>query len=203
MSGLPKFIKERLSTTLECLEDGRYDLEACTSLVLAQFRKESLEPLGLHDKPEIVRAIGALLFYLKQTQRTGMERMNQIELYTDAQYMRLDLNARRNLELLETMRSKEKRGSLLWVLDKTKTAMGKRLIRTWIEQPLLSPAQISRRQNAVEELTQDSILRDSIAEELAGIYDMERLMTRVVYGSANARELRSLCGAAGHLPAIK
>ena len=203
LAGLPKFIKERLSTTLECLEDDQFELKACTSLVLGQYQKENLESLDLNDKPEIVRAIGALLTYLKQTQRTGMERMNQIDLYTDAQFMHLDLNARRNLELLETMRSKEKRGSLLWVLDKTKTAMGKRLIRTWIEQPLLSPAQISRRQNAVEELTQDSILRDSIAEELAGIYDMERLMTRVVYGSANARELRSLCGAAEHLPAIK
>ena len=123
--------------------------------------------------------------------------------YSGAQFMRLDLNARRNLELLETMRNKEKRGSLLWVLDKTRTAMGKRLIRAWIEQPLLSPAQISRRLNAVEELSGDAILRGSLSEQLTGIYDLERLMSRIVYGSANGRELRSLAAAAAKLPGLK
>lgn len=200
---LPKFLKDRLSTTLDCLENAQYECEACTQLVLEQFQKDNLEALGIPDKPQIVCAVGALIFYLKQTQRTGMERMNAIDLYTDAQFMHLDLNARRNLELLETMRSKEKRGTLLWVLDKTKTAMGKRLIRSWIEQPLLNPAQISRRQNAVAELTEDAILRDSIAEQLTGIYDLERIMTRIVYGSANARELRSLWSAIEHLPKLK
>ena len=126
-----------------------------------------------------------------------------IELYSGAQFMRLDLNARRNLELLETMRSKEKRGSLLWVLDQTKTAMGKRLIRSWIEQPLLSPAQISKRLNAVEELTRDLVLRDAISEQLMGVHDLERLMSRIVYGSANGRELRSLASALSRLPALK
>lgn len=200
---LPKFIKERLSTTLECLENVQYQEEVCTQLVLEQFQKEILEPLGVADKPQIVRAVGALISYLKQTQRTGMERMNAIDLYTDAQFMHLDINTRRNLELLETMRSKEKRGSLLWVLDKTKTAMGKRLIRSWIEQPLLNPAQISRRQNAVAELAEDAMLRDSIAEQLTGIYDLERIMTRIVYGSANARELRSLWSTLERLPKLK
>lgn len=103
--------------------------------MLAQFHRQNLNELDLTSQPEIVRAIGALLGYLKRTQRTGIERMNGIDLYTGAQFMHLDLNARRNLELLETMRNKEKRGSLLWVLDKTHTAMGKRLIRSWIEQP--------------------------------------------------------------------
>lgn len=129
--------------------------------------------------------------------------MNSVDLYSGSQFMRLDLNARRNLELLETLRDKEKRGSLLWVLDKTKTAMGKRLIRLWIERPLLSPVQILHRQNAVEELAQDGMLRENAAEQLSGIYDLERLMTRIVYGSANARELRSLCAAAGRLPRLK
>ena len=144
-----------------------------------------------------------LLRYLKRTQRTGLERMTEVELYSGAQFMRLDLNARRNLELLETMRNKEKRGSLLWVLDKTRTAMGKRLIRSWIEQPLLSPAQISRRLNAVEELSGDAILRDNLSEQLTGIYDLERLMSRIVYGSANGRELRSLAATAAKLPGLK
>ena len=124
-------------------------------------------------------------------------------MYSGSQFMGLDLSARRNLELLETMRGKSKRGSLLWVLDKTKTAMGKRLIRVWIERPLLNPAQILRRQNAVEELSMDGMFRDAVAEQLSGIHDLERLMTRIVYGSANARELRSLCAALSRLPELK
>lgn len=203
LAELPKFIRERLSASLELLDPPEYDTNACTTQVLEQFHRETLDALDLGDKPEIVRALGALFGYLKRTQRTGLERMTSINLYTGAQYMHLDLNARRNLELLETMRSKEKRGSLLWVLDKTHTPMGKRLIRSWIEQPLLSPAQISRRLNAVEELTQDSILRGSIGEQLTGIHDLERLMSRIVYGSANGRELRSLASATERLPKLK
>ena len=117
--------------------------------------------------------------------------------------MKLNLTTRRNLELMETMRNKEKRGSLLWVLDRTRTAMGKRLIRSWIERPLLKPAVISRRLNAVEELTCDSILRDSLSEQLYGVHDLERLMSRIVYGSANGRELRSLADAASRLPMLR
>jgi len=203
LAELPKFIKERLSASLELLDNTEYLQKTCSSLVLDQFSKENLDDLNLADKPELVRAIGALLSYLKRTQRIGIERINGIDLYTGAQFMHLDLNARRNLELLETMRNKEKRGSLLWVLDKTRTAMGKRLIRSWIEQPLLSPAQIGRRLNAVEELLQDAILRDSIAEQLSGIHDLERLMSRIVYGSANGRELRSLSAAITRLPTLK
>lgn len=202
-SELPKFIKERLSASLELLDGENFEKETCTSLVLQQFQKENLESLDLSGQDQIIRALGALFSYLKQTQRTGIERINAIDLYSGAQYMHLDLNTRRNLELLETMRNKEKRGSLLWVLDKTRTAMGKRLIRSWIEQPLLSPAQISRRLNAVQELSDDPILRDSIAEQLSGIHDLERLMSRIVYGSANGRELRSLSSAAEKLPGLK
>lgn len=117
--------------------------------------------------------------------------------------MRLDLNTRRNLELLETMRSKERRGSLLWVLDKTKTAMGKRLIRTWLEQPLLSPAKITLRQNAVAELFDNRPLLDAITESLTGIFDLERIMTRVVYGSVNGKDLRALWSALTRLPQLK
>ena len=203
MKELPAFIKERLSASLELLEEENFEEARCTALVLEQFHKNSLGELRLEDKGSIVCAVGALLQYLKQTQRTGLERLNGIELYSGAQFMRLDLNARRNLELLETMRSKEKRGSLLWVLDQTKTAMGKRLIRSWIEQPLLSPAQISKRLNAVEELTRDLVLRDAISEQLMGVHDLERLMSRIVYGSANGRELRSLASALSRLPALK
>ena len=203
LAELPKFIKERLSASLELLESAEYELEMCSAQVLDQFHKQNLNELDLDTRPEVVRAIGALLGYLKRTQRTGIERMSSIDLYAGVQFMHLDLNARRNLELLETMRNKEKRGSLLWVLDKTRTAMGKRLIRNWIEQPLLSPAHIGRRLNAVEELTQDSILRGGIADQLTGIHDLERLMSRIVYGSANGRELRSLSSAVARLPKLR
>ncbi len=203
LNGLPKFIKERLSASLELLDNAEFEMQSCSLLVLDQFHSKSLAELELSDKTEIVQAVGALLSYLKRTQRVGIERINGIDLYTGAQYMHLDLNARRNLELLETMRNKEKRGSLLWVLDKTRTAMGKRLIRSWIEQPLLSPVQINRRLNAVEELAGDAIQRDAVAEQLTGIHDLERLMSRIVYGSANGRELRSLSSAIMRLPALK
>lgn len=203
LAALPKFIKERMTASLELLEDENYALKPCTARVLEQFGKSSPDDLGLQEEPLIIGAIGALIGYLKQTQRTGTERITEIDLYTGSQYMRLDLNARRNLELLETMRNKEKRGSLLWVLDKTKTAMGKRFIRSWIEQPLVSPAQIGKRLNAVEELTQDAMLRGSLAEQLTGIHDLERLMSRIVYGSANGRELRSLSAAVERLPKLK
>lgn len=200
---LPDFIRNKLSASVEMLTDEQLKLEHCAPIVLEHFHRETLEELRLDGREKIVCCLGALFDYLKETQRTGLERINRIELYSEAQFMQLDLNTRRNLELLETMRSKEKRGSLLWVLDHTKTAMGKRLIRTWIEQPLLSCAQISRRQNAVEELCEDVMLREPLLEQMAGIYDLERLMTRIVYGSANGRELRSLCCALTRLPELK
>ena len=200
---LPDFIRNRLSASLELLEDGEYEQQKTTEEVQKQFGGKTLEDLELADKPELTAALGALFSYLHRTQRTGIERIASVQLYSGAQYMKLDLSARRNLELIETMRSKEKRGSLLWVLDKTHTPMGKRLIRTWMEQPLLSPAAISRRLNAVEELTGDAVLRDEIAEELSGIHDLERVMSRVVYGSANGRELRSLESTARRLPPLR
>lgn len=200
---LPDFIRNRLSASLELLEDGEYEQQKTTEEVQKQFGGKTLEDLELADKPELTAALGALFSYLHRTQRTGVERIASVQLYNGAQYMKLDLSARRNLELIETMRSKEKRGSLLWVLDKTHTPMGKRLIRTWMEQPLLSPAAISHRLNAVEELTGDAVLRDEIAEELSGIHDLERVMSRVVYGSANGRELRSLESTARRLPPLR
>lgn len=201
MTGLGKFIKEKLSAALECLPQE--ETAGAEQLLKAQFSPERLDSSGVSTYPLTAQAVGCLLLYLKKTQRTGLERMDTIEMYSGSQFMGLDLSARRNLELLETMRGKSKRGSLLWVLDKTKTAMGKRLIRMWIERPLLNPAQILRRQNAVEELLMDGMFRDAVAEQLSGIHDLERLMTRIVYGSANARELRSLCAALSRLPELK
>ena len=198
-----KFISEKLSAALECMDFEVYAPDACTEAVRRQFHAEVLERSAVLEQREIVMALGALLDYLKRTQITGLERMEEINVYTEAKAMRLDLNTRRNLELTETMRSKERRGSLLWVLDKTKTAMGKRLIRAWLEQPLLSPAKITLRQNAVAEFCDNRPLLDSITESLTGIFDLERIMTRVVYGSVNGKDLRALWSALTRLPQLK
>ena len=188
---------------MECQESALYqDLGQCQARVSRQFGGQSLAQLELSDKPLAVKALSALFDYLSRTQITGLERMNEVDIGTDAGVMGLDINARRNLELTETLRNKERRGSLLWVLDRTKTAMGKRLIKAWLEQPLLSPAKITRRQNAVEELFQNPQLLDQLTEQLTGIYDLERIMTRIVYGSANGRELRSLSTALKRLPGL-
>lgn len=198
-----KFISEKLSAALECMDFEVYAPDACAEAVRRQFHAEVLERSAVLEQREIVMALGALLDYLKRTQITGLERMEEINVYTEAKAMRLDLNTRRNLELTETMRSKERRGSLLWVLDKTKTAMGKRLIRAWLEQPLLSPAKITLRQNAVAEFCDNRPLLDSITESLTGIFDLERIMTRVVYGSVNGKDLRALWSALTRLPQLK
>ena len=193
LTGLADFIREKLHAAVECQESALYqDLGQCQARVSRQFGGQSLAQLELSDKPLAVKALSALFDYLSRTQITGLERMNEVDIGTDAGVMGLDINARRNLELTETLRNKEKRGSLLWVLDRTKTAMGKRLIKAWLEQPLLSPAKITRRQNAVEELFQNPQLLDQLTEQLTGIYDLERIMTRIVYGSANGRSC-ALC----------
>lgn len=202
LTGLANFIRDKLHAAVECQDGELYgDLEQAQQAVSRQFGGRSLAQLELSDKPLAVKALSALFDYLGRTQITGLERMNEVEIGADAGVMGLDINARRNLELTETLRNKEKKGSLLWVLDRTKTAMGKRLIKTWLEQPLLSPARITRRLNAVEELFDNPQLLDELTEQLTGIYDLERIMTRIVYGSANGRELRSLAAALGRLPA--
>ena len=200
---LPSFIRDKLSAALECLSEEECDPKTCRSLTLEQFKVKSEKELNSAGNPLVVRAIGQMLGYLRRTQRGGLERLERVEYYEKGRFMRLDLNTRRNLELTETMRSKEKRGSLLWVLDKTRTAMGKRQLRSWLEQPLLSPGLISRRLNAVEELVGNAMFRDEITEQLTGMQDLERIMSRIVYGSANGRELRALWSALCRLPALK
>lgn len=201
LDGVTAFLKEKLNCTINVLDDDRFD--DAPQAVLEQFNKTGLDEIGLDGKPETVRALNAMLSYLKETQKSGIQRLNSIYYYSEDQYMKMDLATRRNLELTETIRGREKRGTLLWVLDRTKTAMGKRLLRTRIEQPLLNCAEIVRRHNAVGELVGNTLLRADLADDLDGVYDLERLMTRIVYGSANARELRSLAQTAEKLPGIK
>ena len=200
---LQEYAARRLAGHLEVRPEEEFALAPAQDCVLRQFKSVSLTALKLEDKSAAVCAFGCALTYLRSTQMNGLERMNKLDVYSDAQYMRLDMTARRNLELLETMRSQEKRGSLLGVLDRTRTAMGKRLLRSWIEQPLVQLAPITRRLSAVDELVHQSLLRSDLREQLSGIYDLERIMTRVVYGSANARELRSLQQTLACLPGIK
>ena len=200
---LREFVERRMNVHMEIRSDDEFSLDISQDRVLRQFKAVSLSAVDVEDKPSAVCAFGCAIQYLQSTQMTGLERMNKLDVYSDAQYMKLDITARRNLELLETMRSQEKRGSLLGVLDNTKTAMGKRLLRSWIEQPLVQIAPITRRLSAVEELVKSSLLRSDLQELLTEIYDLERIMTRVVYGSANARELRSLYQTLSFMPNIR
>lgn len=196
---LPSFIKQKLSAGVELLEDEKFGFTLCSKTASNHFGSEFDK---IKDKPDVICAVGALINYLKETQMNGLERINQIDTYSESQYMKLDYNTQRNLELTQTMLSKEKRGSLLWVIDKTKTAMGKRLIRSWLEHPLMNISTINNRQSAVEELVNNTVLRLELTENLSGIFDIDRLMTKIVYGSANARDLRSLCSAVKDLPQI-
>ncbi|MGN0504760.1 MAG: DNA mismatch repair protein MutS [Ruminococcus sp.] len=195
------FIKDRLTLSVEKLSSKDFSYLDSLDLVNAQFSESVCD--SVRDSHELVCALGVLLSYLRKTQMTGLERITNINLYSENQYMRLDFNTRRNLELTQTMLTKEKRGSLFWVLDNTKTAMGKRLLRTWIENPLMNVGIISNRQGAVAELVGDTVLRLELMAMLTGILDIKRIMTKIVYGSANARELRSLYTATSNLPQIK
>ncbi len=199
IDGLASFIKDKLSAGVEMLEDDEFALLTCADAVKNQFGREYNK---ISDKNILVSTLGALITYLKRTQITGLERISKINLYSDSEFMKLDFNTQRNLELISTMRTNEKRGSLLWVLDRTKTAMGKRLIRTWIESPLMNLSVILNRQNAVAELFDDTVLRLELISALTGVFDIERLMTKIVYGSANARELRALASALEKLPRV-
>ncbi len=203
LSELGAFFRDKLQAAVQCLDGEAYALQEAQRAVSKQFGGKSIEELGLSGRPMAVMSLGALLDYLGRTQITGLERLTEIELESEAAYMTLDLNTVRNLELIETMRNKERKGSLLWVLDRTKTPMGKRLIRAWLERPLMSPAKITLRLNAVEELAGDRQLLDGLIEQLTGIHDLERIMTRIVYGSANGRDLRALCAALQKLPGLK
>ena len=196
---LPEFIKSKLSAGVEMLDDDKFELSLCRETVEQQFPDEMHL---ISDKPVVISSVGALINYLRETQMSGLERINHLEIYNESQYMRLDYNTQRNLELTQTMLSKTKRGSLLWVIDKTKTAMGKRLIRSWLDHPLMNISKINNRHIAFEELVNDTVLRLELTATLSGIYDIERIMTKIVYGSANARDLRSLCSAITDLPQI-
>ena len=199
---LHSFLQDKLNCHLEKLPSGRFQMEASERLIRRQFGDDALHRLP-RDNPAVFLALGALLSYLHETQKTDLSHVDDLEYYRRGQFMELDLTARRNLELTETLRGKEKKGSLLWVLDKTKTAMGGRMMRSWLERPLLSVTEIDRRNAAVAALAENTMAREELILALQGISDMERLVGRIVYGTAGGRDLVSLRTAMERLPQVK
>ena len=196
-------LRNRLQMAISTIEPYYFDDEGCEKCIIRHFGVKSLIGLGLEDFPVGTIASGALLQYLLDTQKNELVHINHIQSYLTSKYMLLDSSTRRNLELCETLREKQKRGSLLWVLDKTKTAMGARTLRSYIEQPLLNKADMEARLDAVEELTKDSVSRDEIREYLNPIYDLERLLSKVTYKTANPRDLIAFRNSLEMLPHIK
>ena len=195
-------LENRFSCRRERLGDGRFDVRDAEKKVRLQFGEDALAHLPRNETAPLL-ALGGLLTYLYETQKTDLKQLDKLEWYSTGQFMELDLTARRNLELTETLRGKEKRGSLLWVLDKTKTAMGARNLRAWLQQPLLNVAAIDRRLNAVGALADNNVGRQELRLAMTGMGDMERLMSRIVYGTAGARDLVNLRTAIEHLSEIK
>lgn len=197
---LKNFIEKRLEGIYSELDNEYF--ESNKELVINQFNIEDFQSSGLEEIPLAVKTICGMLKFLSLTQKTSLANINTLNVYRQGQYMELDMTARRNLELCETMRNGEKKGSLLWVMDKTKTAMGSRLIRKWLEKPLLNPIHIRKRQEAISEFVDNIITRDSLSEQLKKIFDIERLIGRVVYGSANCRDLCALGSAIEQIPSV-
>ena len=196
-------LKTRLHISVNALESHMFDDNGCRRILMKHFKVNTLIGLGVEEFPTGLLAAGALLQYLYDTQKTDLEHFTHIYPYLTSKYMLLDSSTRRNLELTETLREKQKRGSLLWVLDKTKTAMGARLLRNYIEQPLIEKDEMEKRLDAIQELNQDSISRDEIREYLNPIYDLERLLSKVTYKTANPRDLIAFRNSLEMLPPIK
>ena len=197
------YIKQHMTCSVELMEDECYAPDEVERLLTEQFGTDWPKATGLGREGNAHAALSALLGYLHRTQKKGVERLKLVHSYAEAQYMQLSPVTRANLELTETMRGREKRGTLLWVLDKTQTAMGKRLLRSWLEQPLVSSAAINRRLNCVQALYIENIQRAELSEALSHVFDMERLMTRTVYGSATPKEIYALASTCTQLPLIR
>lgn len=196
-------LKDRLGICIFPLDTWYFDDDLCRRTLKEHFHVANLEGLGIKDYDSGIIASGALFLYLKETQKTALSHMATIRPYMAEKYMLIDSSSRRNLELVETMREKQKKGSLLWVLDKTKTAMGARTLRSMVEQPLIDTEEINRRLSALEELNEKAMLRDEIREYLNPVYDMERLISRISYKSANPRDLVAFAASLEMLPYIK
>jgi len=198
-----EFIRMKMSVSVQLLDDEDFDISNKKDIVLKQFNVSELDELSLHEGTPESDCICGLFGYIYKTQRVLVGRFTEIKRYNDNFFMEIDYTARRNLELTETMRSKEKRGSLLWVLDHTSTSMGRRLLKSYIEQPLVKLSIITNRLDAVEQLCRRSVLQSQLSDALSGVYDIERLMTRIMYKTATPRDVKSLSVTALQLPGIK
>ena len=196
-------MRHRLGITIYSLESWYFSDETAETTLKEHFHVNSLEGLGLKDYSYGTIAAGALLKYLYETQKNHLDHISTIHPYSTGKYMIIDSSTRRNLELTETLREKQKRGSLLWVLDKTKTAMGARLLRSYVEQPLIEKKEIEKRQDAIADINHHLITREELREYLNPIYDLERLITRVTYLTANPRDLIAFKNSIHMLPPIK
>ena len=204
MSGLDlDDLKNRLHMAIYSLEAWYFDDALCRETLQEHFKVASLEGIGLSDYECGMIASGALLKYLEETQKNSLSHMSRLTRYATGNYMVLDSATRRNLELVETLREKQKRGSLLWVLDKTKTAMGARTLRKYVEQPLIDKKSIVKRLDAVAELKDNAICREEIREYLNPVYDLERLVGKITYQSANPRDLIAFQSSLSMLPSVK
>ncbi len=196
-------LRGRLGISINALEPWFFDDEKCESCLKNHFHVDSLSGLGLTDYDIGVIAAGALMQYLYETQKTSLSHFTRLIPYSASKYMIIDSSSRRNLELVETLREKQKRGSLLWVLDKTKTAMGARMLRNYIEQPLIDADEIKERLDCIEELNENVISREEIREYLNPVYDLERLLSKISYRSANPRDLIAFRSSLQMLPHIQ
>ena len=197
------YVKKSLTCSVEMMEEEKYAPGLVALSLENQFGRDWAEKTPIRQEGLVRFAMAALLEYLHTTQIKGVERLKTVLSYSEAQYMSLSPVTRANLELTETLRGREKRGTLLWVLDKTSTSMGKRMLRSWVEQPLLSSEAINHRLNAVESLVRQTVQRGDLIEELHYICDLERMMTRTVYGSANPKEIYTLAQTCEYLPRLK
>ena len=201
MGEIGEFITSHRDMMLTDGQGARFDATLARQMVKEQFGAQLREEV-LENKA-LCMAVAAVLSYLIDTEKSDLSYIKELNVYSDGQYLEMDINTRRNLELTESMRTKEKKGSLLWVLDKTQTAPGARMLRKWVEHPLLSPSAIVRRQGAVEELCGNFMLREEFSEALSHVLDLERLITRIVYGSANGKDLRAVSNTAAVLPEVR
>lgn len=203
MSGIDlSAVSEKLKISVSTLPNWYFDESVCVRKLCEHFKVSRLDGLGLADYSAGIVAAGAILMYLIETQKSTLEHLTKLMPYTTGKYMLIDSSSRRNLELVETLREKQKKGSLLWVLDKTKTAMGARLLRTMIEQPLIEHDEIIKRQNAIAEFNDNVITREEIREYLNPVYDLERLMSKISCKTANPRDLLAFSSSLQMLPYI-
>lgn len=197
------FVKDKLKATVQLLDNDDFSPEIHRESVMKQFSVEDFSQLNINENSLAAFAVTGLFHYISETQKALIGRFSKIVIHDSEPIMTIGFTARRNLELCETLRNKEKKGSLLWVLDHTKTSMGKRMLKTYIEQPLIKPAKIIDRLDAVEQLIKSPVELEELIDALSGVYDLERLMTRVMYKTATPRDLKALSVTALVLPSIK